>query len=407
MQGSRAILAVVLVVGVLLIVFTYPVQAFTRDYLEVAYIDKSFNLNSTQVKEAAFKVLSGFVDWNRVVYSRVFVLNINGAPILYAKAFMVPYTPVTTTCTVVTVTTTPVTVVKECKTITSTAPLNTGFTYYPTSNGMVAVYVKAELSLEGNNIVGVKVLDHYTTILGKEVWDPVAIGNIVAQSVWESQATVEAVVRAVIAEHLEPREIWLSTSELVYPPEHILSVIFLADDYIYGVIYDWGQHRILAVGLDIIEPPYYLPGQQHSVPTTTITTIQPTGEPKNATVPATTLTIITYPTTTRPIATETRMPQTTTVTPVTTVTATYGSAETRVTQTTTQPTATTLASIPTTQTTMTGEGRLYEIRGTETSSMTSPISGLRTLNATTLTIVAISAIVVALLSWLIIRRVLV
>ena len=406
MQGPRAILALVLIVGVLLMVFMYPVQAFTRDYLlEVAYIDKNFNLNSTRVKEAAFKVLSGFVDWNRVVYSRIFVLNINGTPILYAKAFMVPYTPVTTTCTVVTVTTTPVTVVKECKTITTTAPPNTGFTYYPTSKGMVAVYVKAELSLEGNNVVDVKVLDHYTTVLGKEVWDPVAIGNIVAQSVWESQATVEAVVRAVVAEHLEPREIWLSTSELVYPPEHILSVIFLADDYIYGVIYDWGQHRILAVGLDIIEPPYYLPGQQHSFPTTTITTIQPTTESKNATVLTTTLTITTYPTTTQPTATETRMPQTTTATPTTTITATYGSAETtkQATGTVTQPTTTALASIPTTHTTMAGERGSYEIQSIETS----PISGLRTLNATTLTIVSISAIVVALLSWLIIRRILV
>ncbi len=403
MQNLRAILAVLLVVGALSMIFVYPAQAFTRDYLlEIAYIDKNLNLNPVQVKEAALEALSGFVDWSRVVYTRIFVLNINGTPVLYAKAFMVPYTPVTTTCTIITVTTTPVTVTKECRTVTTTAPPNAGFTYYPTSKGMEAVYVKAELFLEGDNIVGVKVLDYYKTVLGEKVWDPIAIGNIVAESVWESQAVVEAVVKAVIAEHLEPRETWLSTAELVYPPEYIVSVIFLADDYVYGIIYDWDDHNILAVGLDIIEPPYYLPGQQHSMPTTTIATVQPTTNSKNVTVLTTTLTITTYPSVTQPTTTETRLPPATTTAPSTTVTAVYGSVETTTgsAQTITQPT-TTLASIPTTMTTY-GEGS-YEV-SSETSSET---LGLRTPDTTTLTVVAISAIVVALLSWLIIRRILV
>ncbi len=402
MQGPRVILAILLVMGVLLMMLMYPAKAFTRDYLlEIAYIDKSFNLNSTQVKEAAFKILSGFVDWNRVIYSRIFVLNINGTPILYTKAFMVPYIPVTTTCTIITVTSTPVTVTKECKTTITTAPPNTGFTYYPTSKGMVAVYVKAELFLENGNIVDVKILDYYKTVLGEEVWDPVAIGNIVAESVWESQAVVEAVVKAVIVEHLEPRETWLSTAELVYPPEYILSVIFLADDYIYGVIYDWDNHRILTVGLDIIEPPYYLPGQQHSFPTT-VATVQPTTASKNVTI-QTTLTITTYPTMTQPTTTETRLPPATTTVPTTTITAVYGSAETTGSiQTITQPTATTLASIPTT-TAARGEGS-YELSSVET---TSQALGLKTLDTMTLTVVTVSAIAVALLSWFIIRRILI
>lgn len=371
--------------------FMYPVQAFTRDYLlEVAYIDKSFNLNPTQVKEVAFKVLSGFVDWNRMVYSRIFVLNINGTPILYAKAFMVPYTPVTTTCITVTTASTPVT--KECETVTTTAPPNAGFTYYPTSNGMIAVYVKAELSLENGNIADVKILDYYKTILGKNVWDPVAIGNIVAQSVWESQATIEAVVRAVVKEHLEPKEIWLSTAELVYPPEHILSVIFIADDYIYGVIYDWEHHRILVTGLDIIEPPYYLPGQQHLFPTT------PIAESKRTTAP-TTQVITTYPTTT-----ETRMPPTITAMTTTTVTTVYVSAETTRVVQTTQQTVTTQASTPTTYTETTGEKKSHGMLSVETSSR---IPGLKTLNTMTLAIVAASAIVAAFLSWIVIRRILV
>ena len=388
LREFRVILALIAVVGVIVVPLAHIASAFNIDYIEIAYVDKKFNVSPVEVREVAYKVLSKLVDWNRVVYARVFLLDINGSPVLYAKAFMVSQAPVTTTCTVITYTTTPITTTRVCKTVTTTAPLNAGFTYYPTSNGMEAVYTKAILVVEGGGIVGIKQVDYYKAILGRELWDPIAMGTIIAKSVWESQAVVEAIAKTVVAEHLEPKELWVSTAELVYPEEYIVSIIFLADDYVYGVIYDWDNHKILVAGLDIIEPPYYLPGQ-HSMPTTpapatTIATIPPASIPKTTTILTTIPTATTYTTTTSP----SKLPPTTTTTALNTIV--YASSKESV---ETSPTST----WQTTTTTIQGGGA-YELSG-----ITSQVA-LRTLSTNSILIVATVTIIVALISWFLIRR---
>ncbi len=401
LREARVILALIVIVGVILIPLAHVADAFNIDYIEIAYVDKRFGISPVEVREVAYKILSKLVDWNRVVYARAFLLDINGSPILYAKAFMVPRAPVTTTCTVITYTTTPVTTTRICKTTTTTAPLNAGFTYYPTSNGMEAVYTKAVLVVKDGEIVDIKRVDYYKTILGKELWDPIAIGAITAKSVWESQAVVEAIAKTVVAEHLKPKELWLSTAELVYPEEYIVSIIFLADDYIYGVIYDWDNHKILVAGLDIIEPPYYLPGQQHSMPTTTIATVPPTS-------PTTTPTITTMQSTITAVTTYTRTsttsppklpPTATTTATVASATVIYGSATASVESTQTSIWRTTTTTTP--STTTTGSGTVYLLSETTSQAFS------KALSTNSILIVATATIIVALVSWLLIRRILV
>ncbi len=395
LREFRVILALIAVVGVIVVPLAHIASASNIDYIEIAYVDKKFNVSPVEVRETAYKVLSKLVDWNRVVYARVFLLDINGSPVLYAKAFMVSQAPVTTTCMVITYTTTPVTTTRVCKTVTTTAPLNAGFTYYPTSNGMEAVYTKAILVVEGGEIVGIKQVDYYKTILGKELWDPIAMGTIIAKSVWESQAVVEAIAKTVVAEHLEPKELWVSTAELVYPEEYIVSIIFLADDYIYGVIYDWDNHKILVAGLDIIEPPYYLPGQQHSMPTTpapatTIAAIPPATIPKTTTILTTIPTATTYTTTTSP----SKLPPATTTTALNTIV--YASSKESVETSPTSTWQTTTTTIPS-MTTIQGGGA-YEL--SEITSQAAP----RTLSTNSILVVATVTIIVALVSWFLIRR---
>ncbi len=402
MKRASIMVAAIVFITLVLLPLAYQASGFSKDYIEIAYVDKKYSVSLSDLRDTAYKVLgSQGVDWNRVVYARVFLLDVDGEPILYAKAFMVPQAPITTTCTVYTVTTSPATIMTTCKTITTEAPLNTGFTYYPSSNGMEAVYVKARLSIEDNKVSDIKIIDAYKTVLGKNIWDPIALGNIVAESVWETQAVVEAITKTVVAENLKPDKIWLSTAELVFPPEHLVSVIFLADNYVYGVIYDWGHHKIIVAGLDIIEPPYYIPGQQHSMPTTTIAVTTTSGV-KTASVQTTTLTIITYPTTTMPTS-EQRLPSTTT-TSIPTTTPVYGSGEQYSTTQATIPTTTIATHLGESETSTTGQ--VYEAavvsRGQQTLA-----EATRVIDTYTVSIVAVTAVIAAVLSWVIVRRLLI
>ena len=220
---------------------------------------------------------------------------------------------------------------------------------------------------------------------------------------WESQAVVEAIAKTVVAEHLKPKELWLSTAELVYPKEYIVSIIFLADDYIYGVIYDWDNHKILVAGLDIIEPPYYLPGQQHSMPTKTIATAPPTSlttTPTITTMLSTTTTVATY---TRTSATSSpKLPPTATTTAtVAFATVIYSSATPSVesTQTSTSIWRTTTTTAP--SMTATSSGTAYLLSETTGQAVS------KVLSTNSILIVATATIIVALVSWLLIRRILV
>jgi len=351
-------LALVLLIAII-VLYAYPISA--SQYIDGVLIEVGYrDPYSTIVEQTLIDIIVNTYrrinvpDTFKLMYVRIYILNINGTDIVYSKYM--------------------------------------GHDDFIDKN--ICYYTK--IVIENGKVVDTSVKE---MILGVDIDDPIVLNaEFTTQRSTETRWTVEAIVKSIIMLGINTTDFdWFSIAfaEIINPQDKLLSVIYVLDNHVYGVIYDWENHKVIRTGLDLISPPINIPGLQRSKPTTPIPipTLPPT--PVVAHVESTSITITkAVPLTITPSTTSATLAQheyrTTTTKPTLTHTTLSVRASTKI------PTSSTITIAESTMISTKELGTVYTITGTiETIS-----HGKLVLTA----IVALSAITVALITFIILRR---
>ena len=351
-------LALVLLIAII-VLYAYPISA--SQYIDGVLIEVGYrDPYSTITEQTLIDIIVNTYhrinvpDTFKLMYVRIYVLNINDTDIVYSKYM--------------------------------------GHDDFTSKS--ICYYTK--IVIENGKVVDTSVKE---MILGVDIDDPIVLNAVfTTQCSTETRWTIEAIVKSIIMLGINTTGFdWFSIAfaEVINPQDRLLSVVYVLDNHVYGVIYDWDNHKVVRTGLNLISPPVNIPGLQRSKLTTPISTPTPTLPPTPvvAHVESASTTITkAVPLTTTPSTTSVAQHEYRTTTTKSTLTHTTLSvrASTKI------PTSSTITIAESTMISTKELGTVYTITGTiETIS-----HGKLVLTA----IVALSAITVALITFIILRR---
>ncbi|RLG79292.1 MAG: hypothetical protein DRO40_13035 [Thermoprotei archaeon] len=355
----RALALVLLIATIVL--YAYPISA--SQYIDGVLIEVGYrDPYSTVTEQTLIDIIVNTYhrinvpDTFKLMYVRIYILNINGTDIVYSKY------------------------------MGHDDFIDKSICYY------------TKIVIENSKVVNTSVEE---MILGVDIDDPIVLNaEFTTQRSTETRWTVEAIVKSIIMLGINTTDFdWFSIAfaEIINPQDKLLSVIYVLDNHVYGVIYDWENHKVIRTGLDLISPPVNIPSLQRSKPTTPIPiptpTLPPTPVVAHVESASTTITKA-VPLTTTPSTTSATLAQheyrTTTTKPTLTHTTLSVRASTKI------PTSSTITIAESTMISTKELGTVYTITGT----MEAVSHGKLVLTA----IVALSAITVALITFIILRR---
>lgn len=217
-------------------------------------------------------------DTFKLMYVRIYVLNINGTDIIYSKYMGRDHFMDKSIC------------------------------YY------------TRIVIENSKAVNMSVKE---MVLGVDIDDPIVVNTIfTTQRSTETRWTIEAIVKSIIMLGINTTvfdRFSIAFAEIISPQDKLLSVVYVLGNHVYGVIYDWSTHKVVRTGLNIIRPPISILGLQksrsitplsiHTSLPTPVTVVETVSITITKAVPSTTTVTLTQyysrTTTTRPTPTRT------------------------------------------------------------------------------------------------------
>jgi len=195
----------------------------------------------------------------KLMYVRIYVLNINGMDIVYSK--------------------------------------------YMGNDGNKSKCYYTRIVIENGKVVNMSVKE---MILGVDIDDPIVVNTIfTTQRSTETTWTIEAIVKSIIMLGInitDFKRFSIAFAEIISPQDKLLSVVYVLDNHAYGVIYDWSTHKIVRAGLNIIRLPINILSLQKSrsiiplslptLPLTSVTVVEKIPITITKVTPSTTTTIL-------------------------------------------------------------------------------------------------------------------